>query len=337
LDITKESNCDGNMSHEKPDNVIRVLSLLKQVGFKTSDAYNLRSACFDIVARNGSKILLIKVLTNIDSFHEEHAFQLKLLSDVLYASVVLVGERTRKGKVEDDALYERFGIPAISYNTLEQALLHGVFPVVYAKRGGFYVHLNGDKIRRERGKGSFSLGAMAEILGVSRRTIYEYERNEMGSTLETAVKLEELLQTSVTVPFNILSWNVEGGVVEGKAIARSLDDELEESVGKVLSDLGLKVMWSRGTPFDAITYTRERSDVVVTGVGHVAERRVQNRIEAVGSFSNIVRSHAMFVLDRPRSSVVKGVPVVSRDELESMDDASELLEAINVRMRRMIQ
>lgn len=324
------------MSHEKPDNVARVVSLLKQVGFQTSDAYNIRSACFDVVARNGSKILLIKVLTNIDSFHEEHAFQLKLLSDVLSASVVLVGERTRKGKVEDEALYERFGIPAISYNTLEQALLHGVFPVVYAKRGGFYVHLNGEKIRRERGKGSFSLGGMAELLGVSRRTIYEYERNEMDSTLDTAVKLEELLQTSVTVPFNILSWNVEGRVVEGKTVARSLDDELEESVGKVLSDLGLKVVWSKGTPFDAITY-RERNDVVVTGVGHVAERRVQSRIEAVGSFSNIVRSLAMFVLDRPRSSVVKGVPVVSRDELESMDDASELLEAINIRMRRMTQ
>jgi putative transcriptional regulator len=248
-----------------------------------------------------------------------------------------VGERTRKGKIEDDALYERFGIPAISCNTLQQALLHGVFPVVYAKRGGFYVHLNGDKIERERRRGSFSRGDMAESLGVTRRTIYEYERNEMDSTLETAFKLEELLKTSVTVPFNILSWNVEGGAVAEKGIVRSLDDELEESVGKVLSDLGLKVMWSKGTPFDAITYTQKKIDVVVTGVGHAAERKVQSRIEAVGSFSSIVRSLAMFVLDRPRSNVVKGVPVVSKDELESMDDASELLEAINLRAHRIVQ
>jgi putative transcriptional regulator len=325
------------MSHAKTDQVNRLVALLKKAGFKTSDVYNVRSTCFDVVARNGNMILLIKVLTNIDSFHEEQAFQLRLLSYTLSASVVVVGERTRKGKVEDDALYERFGIPAISYNTLEQALLNGIFPVVYAKRGGFYVHLNGEKIRQERGKGSFSLGEMAESLGVTRRTVYEYERNEMDSTLETGLKLEELLKTSVTVPFNILSWNVEFGAAAQRSIVRPLDNELEESVGKVLSDLGLKVLWSRGTPFDAITYTQEKSDVVVTGVGHAAERKVQSRIEAVGGFSSIVRSLAMFVLDRPRSSVVKGVPVVSKDELESMDDASELLEAINLRARRIVQ
>jgi putative transcriptional regulator len=325
------------MSRDRLDQVMRVVTLLKKAGFETSDVYRIRSACFDVVARNGNMILLIKVLTNIDSFQDQQAFQLRLLSYTLSASVVLVGERTRKGKIEDDALYERFGIPAISCNTLQQALLHGVFPVVYAKRGGFYVHLNGDKIERERRRGSFSRGDMAESLGVTRRTIYEYERNEMDSTLETAFKLEELLKTSVTVPFNILSWNVEGGAVAEKGIVRSLDDELEESVGKVLSDLGLKVMWSKGTPFDAITYTQKKIDVVVTGVGHAAERKVQSRIEAVGSFSSIVRSLAMFVLDRPRSNVVKGVPVVSKDELESMDDASELLEAINLRAHRIVQ
>jgi putative transcriptional regulator len=325
------------MSQKKPDQVNRVVTLLKRAGFKTSDVYKVRSACFDVAARNGNMILLIKVLTNIDSFPEEQAFQLRLLSYTLSASVVVVGERTRKDKVADDTLYERYGIPTISYNTLEQVLLNGVFPVVYAKRGGFYVHLNGEKIRQERGKSSYSLGDIAESLGVSRRTVYEYERNEMDSTLETALRLEELLNTPITVPFNILSWNLEVDDTAEKNIARSLDDELEESVGKVLSDLGLKVLWSKGTPFDAITYTQEKSDVVVTGVGHASERRVQSRIEAVGSFSSVVRSLDMFVLDRSRSSVVKGVPVVSKDELESMDDASELLEAISLRSRRIVQ
>lgn len=325
------------MSRERADPVVSVLNLLKEAGFQTSDIYNLRSTCFDVVARKDETILLIKVLANIDTIQQEHVFRLKLLSYILSASVVLVGERTRKGKVEDDTLYERYGIPAVSFSTLKEVLLHNLFPVVYAKRGGFYVHLNGDKIGQERKKSSFSLGALAEALGVSRRTIYEYERNEMDSTLETAVKLEELFKTSVTVPFDILSRNVESGFSEDTSAARPLDDELEESVSRVLSDLGLKIVWSRGTPFDAITYTQQKSNVVVTGVGYASERRVQNRIQAVGSFSSVVRSLAMFVLDRPRSSVVQGVPVVSTDELESMDDASELLKAINLRMRRIIQ
>jgi putative transcriptional regulator len=326
-----------DMSHERTDPVLRVIGLLKEAGFQASDIYSSRSACFDVVARRDDMVLLVKVLTNIDSMQEDHAFQLKLLSYILSASVVLVGECTRKGKVEDDALYERYGIPAVSCNTLKEALLNNVFPVVYAKRGGFYVHLNGDKIKHERKKSSFSLGALAETLGVSRRAIYGYEQNEMDSTLGIALRLEELFKTSITVPFNILSWNVGSRFPKDSGIARPLDDELEENVSRVLSDLGLQVVWSKGTPFDAITYTQHKSDVVVTGVGYASERKVRSRIQAVGSFSSVVRSLAMFVLDHPRSSVVGGVPVVSTDELESMDDASELLEAINVRMRRIMQ
>lgn len=209
--------------------------------------------------------------------------------------------------------------------------------MVYATRGGFYVHLDGDRIRKEREKWSFSLGALAESLGVSRRSIYEYERNGMDSTLETALRLEELFSTSMTIPFDILSCNAEGGSQVDGSIGGPLEDELEENVSRVLSDLGLKVVWSRGTPFDAITYTQQKNNVVVTGVGYVSERRVQNRIQAVGSFSSVVRSLAMFILDRPRSSLVEGVPVVSTDELESMDDASELLKTISIRTRRIVQ
>ncbi|WXG43182.1 MAG: transcriptional regulator [Promethearchaeati archaeon SRVP18_Atabeyarchaeia-1] len=325
------------ISLETPDPAIRVADLLRQARFQVSDIHGSRSACFDIVARKSNVVLLLKVLSNIDSMQEKHAFQLKLLSYILSASMVLVGERTRKGKVEDDALYERHGIPAVSYNTLRAALLRNIFPVVYATRGGFYVHLDGDRIRKEREKWSFSLGALAESLGVSRRSIYEYERNGMDSTLETALRLEELFSTSMTIPFDILSCNAEGGSQVDGSIGGPLEDELEENVSRVLSDLGLKVVWSRGTPFDAITYTQQKNNVVVTGVGYVSERRVQNRIQAVGSFSSVVRSLAMFILDRPRSSLVEGVPVVSTDELESMDDASELLKTISIRTRRIVQ
>nr|MDO8134380.1 transcriptional regulator [Candidatus Njordarchaeum guaymaensis] len=321
------------MLRERSEAVLRVVSLLKEAGFRISDVCSLRSSCFDVAARKGEMILLIKVLANIDSFQDKHAFQLKLLSCLLSASPILIGERTRKDRVEDDVLYERFSIPAFSYNTLKQALIHGVFPTVYAKRGGFYVQLNGNKIKQERERESFSLGTLAEHLGVSRRAIYEYERKGMDSTLDTAIKLEELFGTPIATPFNIFSCKAGDRAIEDMNTLRQIDDELEESVSRVLSDLGLKVIWAKGTPFDAITYTKAMGNVVVTGIGYASERRVQSRIEAVGSFSSIVRSLAMFVLDHPRSAVMKGVPVVSRDELESMEDASQLLETISTRRR----
>jgi putative transcriptional regulator len=321
------------MLRERSEAVLRVVGLLKEAGFRISDAFSPRSSCFDVVARKGELILLIKVIANIDSFREEHAFQLKLLSCLLSASPMLIGERTRKDIVEDDVLYQRFSVPAVSYNTLREALLHGVFPTIYAKRGGFYVQLNGNKIKREREKESLSLGSLAEHLGVSRRAIYEYERKGMDSTLDTAVKLEELFGTHVATPFNIFSCKVEDRAIESMNSLKQLENELEESVSRVLSDLGLKIVWARGTPFDAITYTEAMSDIVVTGIGYASERRVQTRIEAVGNFSSIVRSLAMFVLDHPRSLAMKGVPVVSQDELESMENASQLLETISTRRR----
>ena len=95
----------------------KVTHILEQYDY---DYFNY-SGCFDIIARKND-ILLLKVLNNIDSFQEEQARNLKILSNNLDASSFLVGAKTRRENLENNIIYERFNIPAVTATTLEHIL-----------------------------------------------------------------------------------------------------------------------------------------------------------------------------------------------------------------------
>ena len=71
-------------------------------------------------------------------------------------------------------VYSRFGIPLMSINTLHDLFIEEVPPLIYSAPGGFYVRLDKEVLARLR-QGGRSLGELAEIAGVSRRTIQMYE------------------------------------------------------------------------------------------------------------------------------------------------------------------
>ncbi|MFB6217196.1 MAG: transcriptional regulator, partial [Candidatus Aenigmatarchaeota archaeon] len=82
-----------------------VIQFLERKGFDTCEYVG---GCFDVAARR-DKLLLLKILLNIDSFQRGQARDLKLLSSLLSARPFLVGKRSRRENLEDDAIYERFG------------------------------------------------------------------------------------------------------------------------------------------------------------------------------------------------------------------------------------
>src|SRR3989344_3472973 len=76
------------------------------------------SGCFDVAARKSS-MMLIKVLSNVDSFQKEQADNLKIMSKSLEAMPILVGMHTRREKLSDSVVYERFDVPAVTLQTFE--------------------------------------------------------------------------------------------------------------------------------------------------------------------------------------------------------------------------
>ena len=178
-----------------------VRSVLAKSGFFVSRPLAMRGISFDVVARRDDTLLIIKILSNVDAFSKDNAEEMLTLGEALGASPLLVGERSGSGELDESIVYSRFGVPIISLTTLIDHLLEGVPPFIFAAPGGLYVKLDSNLMKRLREERSISLGTLAEIAGVSRRTIQMYE-NGMGAMIDVAIRLEEFLNQPIVVPVN---------------------------------------------------------------------------------------------------------------------------------------
>ncbi len=317
------------MTPERRDIVSKISEILLGAGYNVAESTDVRSCCFDIVARKGLSLLLLKVHENIDALKEDNGKELKILSRMLSASPIVIGDKTRKEIVQDCFVYERQGLPAINTDTFEWFITENIFPLVLARRGGLHVKIDGERLRSEREKREMSFGDLASSVGVSRRTIYEYERGSMDSTLETALRLEEVLDIPIAVPVNVISWLVE----EEEIPEQEAEDELQEEVRKTLCELGLKVVLARKAPFDALTADqKDQQKVVITGLGYAQEKRIEQRIISVEKVSQVAQKYAMFVIDKDKiKKISTEVPVIPKEELQAIEEPEDLFKMIDGR------
>jgi putative transcriptional regulator len=176
--------------------------ILDNAGYVYSEISSDRS--FEFVARRDNSLILVRTLGPRADMERAVANDLKSLSGVLKASPLLVVASSRGSRYHDGVLYLRFGIPLITVGTLREHLIDGIPPMIFFGPGGHYVSLDRDRLRTRREELGMSLGALADMVGVSRRAIQMYEGG-MGADLEVAIKLEKALTTSLISPLDPFS------------------------------------------------------------------------------------------------------------------------------------
>ncbi|MDY6768976.1 MAG: helix-turn-helix domain-containing protein [Candidatus Nanohaloarchaea archaeon] len=171
------------------DMTATVINMLRSAGWQHS---YLENRCFDLFARSDEGSLILKVHENVDSADRASADELKQACRYLGAAPLIVGERTSRGELEPEVVYERYDIPTVTTETLRRYLQLQQRPAVYNKRGGYYVQVDGDRFERRRKEEGYSLNALAKEVGVSRKTVDTY-RDGGAASVETAQRLEEVL------------------------------------------------------------------------------------------------------------------------------------------------
>src|SRR5438552_6388245 len=167
-----------------------------KTGFFLSRPHGERGLCFDLVARRDDTLLIVKVFQNVDALSKETAQELKAIARTLEGSPLVVGERSGTGSLEDGVIYSRFGVPILCRSPLLEFLEEGVPPFLFSAPGGLYVQLDAAALRRMRDERGLSLGALAEIAGVSRRSLQMYLEGR-AATLDVATRLEDASSESV--------------------------------------------------------------------------------------------------------------------------------------------
>ena len=303
-----------------------IIDTLNRTGFYVSDLCNMRPIGFDLVARRDNSLLIIKVLTNIDAFSEDVAKELRVLSVLLKGCPLLIGERSGTGLLQNDVVYDRFGIQAITSETFRNHLLEGMLLNVYAAPGGLYVNLDAEKLSKLREEQNVSLGSFARSVKVSRRTVRMYEEG-MNARVEVAYRIEEFLGSNVVLPIDIL----KTPTMEKKDTTKIQGDSdrlrgFQKEIFSLLRHVGYKITPMERCPFEAVSQDKKR--ILLTCV-HKYDKKLLKKAHIVSSISKITEKHAFLITDKEVSKTnIEGTPLIVKKELKKIREPEEVLELI---------
>jgi len=313
---------------EKQELVDNIVQTLKKGGFEV--ALSRVQCSFDIVARRNLIVLIIKTLVNLDTFSDEHAWDLKILSKALKATPLVVGLKTKLGSVENGTVYSRHGVNCISIETLGDPFIEGNPPLIYADRGGFFVEVDGNLIKEEREKRGISISHLAELIGVSKSSIYEFENVDKRISIDSVLKIEKELDIGITKPIYIIKVEdrKEMNNIPDKPVDAARSD-LEKTILGDLSDKGFEVFPTKRTPFNALLKERE---ILITGISDTKTYMFEKKAEIVASISDITEKDAMFVVNAKKvKENIKGVPILTQKEIKSSKDVEDILGLVHER------
>ena len=295
-------------------------NLLKSQGYKTSDIYDQGS--FDLVARKNLSILLLKTFLNIDSINENNAHEMKQLANIFLASPIIIGEKSRNGILEDGVIYERYDIPTIGFETFKNMIIYNEYPEILADRGGYFVKIDGNIIKQYREEYSMSLKDLASLAHVSRATMYKYENGIVRANTETAMILEEILNTKVTLDIDLLKQPQKDGI--------EYSDDVND-----LSKLGYGVLSTTKSPFDAVAKMKT-SDKDSPLMANIEKNRTEKTLKRMAiplkDLSMVTTSEPVFIINNDKIKESIGtIPVIKSWELKEFENSKELLKMIKER------
>ena len=305
-----------------------VTAMLADAGFAVSDRCATRPKSFDVAARRGNDVVLLKILGNIDAFDRPTGAEMRRLGTYLQATPLLIGLRTRDEDLKPGVVYFRHGVPVLSPDTAMDLFVEGVPPLIYAAPGGLYVSLDGDILADERQRRGWSLGRLANELGVSRRTVSKYE-DGMNASIEVAVQLEELFGGELTSPVDVMDGADAVRDAEPTPDDPEADPE-DEPIVTMLTRVGFDVHPTVRAPFKAVSEDHQEADRMLTGNSDLTDAAVK-RAKIMSSLGAITRTRAVYFVDEAKQDAIEGTAIVERDEVEDMQDNDEFRDLIKDR------
>jgi putative transcriptional regulator len=308
--------------------VDNVTAMLRDAGFTVSDQCAIRPKSFDVAARRGEELVLVKILGNIDAFDGASGAEMRRLGSYLDATPLVIGLRTRDQDLEREVVYFRHGVPVLSPDTAMDLFVEGVPPMIYAAPGGLYINIDGDLLADEREKRGWSLGRLASELGVSRRTVSKYE-DGMNASVEVAIELEDLFDRPLTGPVDVL-----GGAEEVRDTEPTPDDPDAEPedrpVVAVLTRAGFDVHPTVRAPFSAVGEDEDGTENLLTGHSELTRSAVK-RARLMSSLGEVTRTRAVYFVEDASRTSIEGTALIEREEAEDIDDRDELRDILRDR------
>ncbi|MFX0107638.1 MAG: transcriptional regulator [Candidatus Hodarchaeota archaeon] len=320
------------MTKDRTQLIQEMTGHLEDAGFDVSKQCDVRPSCFDMVARRGEHLVLIKALANVDSFTKEDALALQLVARFFNAIPLLVGKKMRRGSLDRGVIYKRYGVSAMAPPSFRDMVLEEKMPKEVIQRGGRFVSIDGARLKEVRLSKSMTKEELADCIQVSARAILAYEKDEMDMSREVAGKLEKVLETDLIIPIDLFHEPLTPGELPPSETPPNLPD-ITQRVNDFFERLGMKVMWTDRAPFHVAA--KEEGPPLMSGVGSIKSWTLQKRMEILRSVSHVTESDAVIIVEEGQAKEsVSDLPVIRQLELDEIDKPRELKKIISERSEK---
>jgi putative transcriptional regulator len=225
-------------------------SVLRRAGCRVEIiSYPPENRGIDIVAyRDMSKPLVIKVAEDIEEVSKEELEDLEKSGKAYSSASLLIALRRGSSELEDDVVYEKRGVVAVTVKTLEKYFARKEKPIVMYSRGGYYLRIDSKVFREKLREYGYTRSELAELLKVSKKTIYLYERGELLVPVDKGLMLAELIGEDIFEELDFA--NQQGTVHREKITSDTPRDEIEEVLWELASKLNKLFLNFTRTPVD---------------------------------------------------------------------------------------
>jgi putative transcriptional regulator len=289
------------MNHWEMETAIHLGAGLKEAGFEVSQICCSRISCFDFAIKKRDMTALVKVASEIDAFSVSDLRELKIIASRIPAAALIVSQSAHGKPIEDDTVYSRNGVYVVNEKAIKGLAIKTETPLVYASPGGYAVQVDGALVERQRKALGLSIGQLAAMVGVSRRTLYGYERGMAKASVSSAYKLAETLGVPVAKPINILA-----------KTRRQPECLLPQSQYDLMTKLLLKQVFKKFSscdispihkaPFDFIMSVPNENYLIIGGVASSDEPDLNSRLEEILSICKVVYAYPVLITENQKNT-----------------------------------
>ena len=188
--------------------------------------------------------------------------EIKMLSDTLKINSLLVTDKLNNREVMQDVIYIRNRVGIVSKETFLRYLNNEKI-FVYEFNGMFYVKINGKKLKKLRERKGLRIHELARLVGISAKTIREYEEGNMDMTIEKASRFFDVLGKDfedVIEEIDISSFRIIGKSrkehVRTKNMVKRMPRDERLKIAEKFKELGLDASLYDAIPSDVVLVNR---------------------------------------------------------------------------------
>jgi len=315
------------MAYSGRDSLNAPESILREAGFVVSEPCRSRPSCFDFAARKGESLVFTRVQHDIGSLSISDSAELKAISESFSAPCLLLGEEAREKPLQDDTVYTRHGILAVTPRTFENFVIHDICPLIQANPGGYYVGIDGEALKQRRQKLGLSAGEVAEMVSTSRRTIYGYERGMAKASVTAAYNLIWALGIPVAKSVNILEKpenQRKSCVITTAKLMLARNRILNKLFGRYFR---YHVTAVKRAPFDFVISAPNKRIRIIGGIANRKEPELAARVDEILSISKVTRARPILITEGEQQ-LERSIPCISREDVSKIKSPEDLIASV---------